>query len=97
MKDTVTATEAKFRFGELLAKVSFGKKHITIKKQAKPLAVMIPIEDYQHYLDLEENRGSLTRRELLQKTIRLRESLPEPPPGSPDAVQIIREIRQSAR
>lgn len=97
MKDVVTATEAKFKFGELLSEVSFGKRWIKIKKQKKAVAALIPIEDLEEYQALKLKRKHRTRQELLESVDRLRRSLPKPPPGSPDAVQLIREIRQSAR
>lgn len=97
MKDTVTATEAKLRFGELLSKVCFGKQVIKIKKQKKTVAAIIPIENLEEYRKLKFHRRFETREDLLKSVNKLRESLPEPPPGSPDAVQIIREIRQTAR
>lgn len=94
MKDTVTATEAKFRFGELLSEVSFGKNHVHIKKQNKPVAVVIPVEDYQEYRRLKDDKHHMTRQELLAKTDRLRSKQKPLPPGAPDAVQIIRELRK---
>ena len=97
MNDIVTATEAKFKFGELLSEVAYGKRWIKIKKQKKAVAALIPIEDLEEYQSLKLKRKHLTRQELLDRVTQFRRSLPNPPPGSPDAVQIIREIRQSAR
>jgi prevent-host-death family protein len=93
---TLTATNAKFRFGEMLAQVSYGKKHIKIKKQNTTVAVVIPIDAYEEYLSLKSKSKPLDIRDLWKKTVEMVSKFPKPSPRAPHAVQIIREIRQSS-
>lgn len=93
MQDEVTATEAKINFGELLSEVAHGKRHIRIKKQKKTVAVMVPLDDYEKYLLKKLQEKQPTVEEVLRRIDRRRRKMPLPPPGSPDAVQIIRELR----
>jgi prevent-host-death family protein len=97
MARSVSATQAKLKFGEILADVSFGKNHVVIEKQGKGLAVIIPIDDYQDYQRLKNEEERFSRQEVLQQIIDFRKSLPTPPPDTPDAVQILRELRQRDR
>jgi len=97
MRSSVTATEAKQNFGKIFSKVAFGKEHITVEKQKKPLMVMIPMDDYEEYLLIKLQKGRLGYRELLKATNAFRERQPIPPKDSPDSVQLIREIRHHER
>jgi len=93
MKSSVTATEAKQRFGQIVGKVAHGKEHIQVEKQGKPLAVMIPMDAYEEYLFLKLQRDKAKPRDLLKATEAFRKRQPKPPAGSPDSVQMIRELR----
>lgn len=97
MKDEITATEAKMNFGELFAEVSVGKRHIKVKKHKKKGLVMIPLDAYEEYLLLKLQERQKTRRELVQEVRDFTKNIPPLKPGEPDAVQIIREIRDNAR
>lgn len=93
----ISATQAKLRFGEILADVSFGKNHALIEKQGKPMAALIPNEAYEEYLHYKAKKEKLTRKDILDRINRWRDSLPPLPPDTPDAVQILREIRDENR
>lgn len=97
MARSVSATQAKLKFGEILADVSFGKNHVMVEKQGKQLAVIIPLEAYEEYLKFKHEEKRYSRQELWQRINEFRESLPPPPPDAPDAVQILREIRHRDR
>ena len=97
MARSVSATQAKLKFGEILADVSFGKNHVVIEKQGKPLATMIPQEAYEEYVHLKAKEEKLTRHDLIDLIAQWRDSLPPPDPDAPTAVQIIREIRDHDR
>jgi prevent-host-death family protein len=52
--DTVTATEARVRFGELLDRVARLDSCVTVAKGGKPVAVVLSIESFRR---LEEAAG----------------------------------------
>ncbi len=97
MSRTVTATEAKLKFGEILADVSHGKNCVVIEKQGKEVAALIPKEDYEILLRFQESEQRLSRREALRQLIEWRDRLPPPDPNAPSAVEIIRELRHGRR
>lgn len=97
MARNVSATQAKVKFGEILADVSFGKNHVVVEKQGKPLAVLIPQESYEEYLHLKAKEEKLTRQDLLDSVAEWRDSLPPLDPKTPSAVEILREIRDHDR
>ncbi len=94
---SVSATQAKVKFGEILSDVSVGKTHILIERQGKGIAVFMPKEDYDEYLHYKSRQEKLTRQDILDRINRWRDSLPPLPPDTPDAVQILREIRDHDR
>lgn len=49
---TVAARDAKNRFGELLDTAQ--REPVTIEKKGRPVAVMVSLEKYQRYEDLED-------------------------------------------
>ncbi len=63
--NTVTALEAKTRFGELLDRVTRGEE-IIITRHEKPVARIVP----EGGRNLEEVRSAVTRLRDLQKEIR---------------------------
>lgn len=97
MKSSISATEAKQNFGEIFGKVAFGKEHITVEKQKKPLMVMIPMETYDEYLLLKLKKDRPSPRQLLEIADAFRRRQPLPPKNAPDSVQIIRELRHHER
>lgn len=44
--ETITATHAKNRFGEMLHKVCYEKKPVLIGKSGRPMAVVIDVDQY---------------------------------------------------
>jgi len=44
--DMVSATNAKNRFGDLLHRVCYEKKHVLIEKSGRPMAVIMDVEQY---------------------------------------------------
>lgn len=92
MKHAVSATQAKLKFGEILADVAFGRRHVQIEKQGKKLAVMIPQEDYELFLKLMELDQKASRKGAFEELLEWRDALPLDP-EAPPAVKIIRELR----
>ena len=51
---TITAKEARRTFADLLARAAYGKERITVTRNGKPLAVLVPVEDAEALEGLEE-------------------------------------------
>ena len=56
MTRTVTAIEADAHFGELLLEVSEDGATIVIERAGEPVAVVLPISEYNQYERLREHR-----------------------------------------
>lgn len=63
---TVTATTAKASFSAVLARAGYQGQRIVIKKGARPTAVILGYEDFQHLADLEDRYESA----LLTKSLK---------------------------
>lgn len=46
----ISATELNRRSGEMLKKVAVQGEHVLIERDGYPLAVMISVEDYKHFM-----------------------------------------------
>jgi prevent-host-death family protein len=89
---SISALEARKKFGGLLDRVARKGEHILISRVNQPLAVLIPYKDYQ------ENFGPSARREKLlrvaDKMDLWRREHQEKVKGL-DTTQLIREMRAS--
>jgi prevent-host-death family protein len=71
---TVTAKEARRTFSDILGRASHGGERITVTRNGKPVAVVVPVEDLaalealEERIDLED-----VRRRRKEKTIPLAE------------------------
>jgi prevent-host-death family protein len=63
---TVTATKAKASFSAVLTRAGYQGQRIVIKKGARPTAVILGYEDFQHLADLEDRFESA----LLTKSLK---------------------------
>ncbi len=61
----VDASTAREQMSELLGRVSFGHEHIAVDKHGKPKAVMVPLDDYEHYRLLEDYLDGLEGMQAL--------------------------------
>lgn len=50
----IDASEARKQMAQVLGRVSFGREHIAVDKHGKTAAVMVPLDDYEHYRQLED-------------------------------------------
>lgn len=97
MARTVSATQAKVKFGEILSDVAVGKGHVEIERQGKKIAVILPKEDYDDMMRMMEFQKPLSRKEAFQRLLDWRDNLPPPDPDAPGAVAILRELRDRDR
>lgn len=64
---TVSIAEGKKGFSRLLQDVSEKKEEIVVTKRGKPVAVILPYEEYQHSKRVEGYRKIITAREAFSK------------------------------
>lgn len=62
MVRTITATEAKNRFGTILQGAYKRAEHLVIERDGIPVAVIIPVQDYERLM--AENLGEAERQRL---------------------------------
>ena len=72
MTKTVSATEAKNRFGTVLGWVTDGGDEVVVERQGRPQAVIIPFAEYQKVQELRERQR---RQEALEQVRRLRDEV----------------------
>jgi prevent-host-death family protein len=72
MPRTISASEAKTRFGEMVAWAQNNQDDIIVESRGRPNAVIISFEEYQRILDLRERarrEEALARLERLRKRV----------------------------
>lgn len=75
MPKTVSASEAKNRFGSMVEWAIKNQDEVIIQSYGEPRAVLVPFEAYQRVLELREQarrREALERLEQLRETIQAR-------------------------
>ena len=70
MLDKLTASEARQNFSDILNRAAFGRERVIIHRGKKPVAAIIPIEDY-NFLEQLEDRIDIreARKRLNEPTI----------------------------
>ena len=91
MRHEVSAMQARQRLGDLLDRVYHKDDHFVIKRANKPMAAVIPMREYEHFLKQRDGDfGALAR---------LRQAVPELPEEQVDADinAAIEEVRAAKR
>ncbi len=65
---TVSIAEGKKDFTKLIKEAAEGNRDILVTKRGKPMAVIIPYEEYQHSKKIKAYRQILKSREAFAKT-----------------------------
>lgn len=55
---TIPATELNLRAGNVLRRVAVDREHVVIERSGHPIAIMLPIHDYQALMERAENESS---------------------------------------
>lgn len=55
---TIPSTELNLRAGNVLRRVAVDREHIVIERNGYPIAVMIPIHDYERLTKQEQERAA---------------------------------------
>lgn len=92
MLETVTATQARVHFGELLQRVIRSKKAIIVERAGKPLAVILSMDEYERLSTPDEEPSWKTlvqqAREQIRSELGDRELLP-----ADEIIRLMREER----
>ena len=51
---TISATEAKNRFGDVIRRAYRGQEHIIVERGGIPVVAILPISDYEQFLTKEQ-------------------------------------------
>jgi len=90
-KYTVSATEARVRFGELMRRATQDRQPIYVEKSGKPQVVVLAVEEYERLAAEQVDSSALMRRiekarALAQADLQGRRL--------PDAAEVIRQARE---
>jgi len=93
MERTISATEARIHFGELMREVIENREPVIVERDGKPHIVVISVEEYERLKCARQREGweeALNRAVRLSARIRERRGgEPLPPPE-----EVIREMRE---
>ena len=64
---TVTASEARSQFSELLSRAGYGEERVVISRSGKPVAVLMSVEDARLLEELEDQMDIQAAEEVLEK------------------------------
>ena len=93
MERTVSATEARIHFGELIQGVVEKQEAVIVEKSGKPQVVVVSVEEYER---LKNRQTEDNWQSALERLTRLRERIAARRQGQPipSSVDIIREMRE---
>ena len=58
MSSKLTASEARQNFSDILNRAKFGGERVLVHRGKKPVAAIMPVEDYEFLEELEDRRGA---------------------------------------
>jgi len=56
VEKTVSAYEARRKFGQLLEETFYQKDHFIVERSGRPMAVLVPVDDYQKWQRISKER-----------------------------------------
>lgn len=68
MEKTIGAWEARRRFGQLLEEAFYQKDSFVVERSGRPMAVIVPVDEYQKWHRLAKERVFLMLEEVWQRT-----------------------------
>ena len=94
MPTSLTATEARVRFGDLLKRVTEQRETVIVERSGEPQVVVLPIPEYQRLLQLDRKQDW---GELFQETMILIEldTIGKPALAADDLIHQMREARDA--
>jgi prevent-host-death family protein len=92
MEKTISAYEARRKFGQLLEEAFYQKDHFVVERSGRPMAAIVPIDDYQKWQRLSKERVFTMLEEVWERT----RSVPEEELQA-DIDQALAMLRQELR
>jgi prevent-host-death family protein len=68
MEKTIGAWEARRRFGQLLEEAFYNKDHFVVERSGRPMAVIVPVDDYHKWQRLAKERIFTMLEEVWERT-----------------------------
>jgi prevent-host-death family protein len=68
MEKTISAYDARRKFGQLLEETFYQKDHFVVERSGKPMAVIVPIDDYHKWQRLSKERVFVLLEEVWART-----------------------------
>jgi len=68
MERIIGAYEARRKFGQLLEETFYQKDHFVVERGGRPMAVIVPIDDYHKWQRLSKERVFALLEEVWQRT-----------------------------
>jgi prevent-host-death family protein len=70
MASKLTASEARQNFSDILNRAAFGRERVLVHRGKKPVAAIMPVEDYEFLEELEDRMDiEEARRRLHEPTV----------------------------
>ncbi|HXF63688.1 MAG TPA: type II toxin-antitoxin system Phd/YefM family antitoxin [Caldilineaceae bacterium] len=64
----MSAYEARRKFGQLLEETFYQKDHFIVERSGRPMAVLVPVDDYQKWQRLSKERVFALLEEVWERT-----------------------------
>jgi prevent-host-death family protein len=68
MEKTISAYEARRKFGQLLEETYYQKDHFVVERSGRPMAAIVPIDDYHKWQRLSKERVFAMLEEVWERT-----------------------------
>ena len=68
MEKTIGAWEARRRFGQLIEEAFYHKDHFVVERSGRPMAVIVPVDDYRKWQRLAKERVFIMLEEVWNRT-----------------------------
>jgi prevent-host-death family protein len=68
MEKTIGAWEARRRFGQLIEEAFYHKDYFVIERSGRPMAVIVPVDDYRRWQRLAKERIFIMLEEVWDRT-----------------------------
>jgi len=92
MERVISAAEARANFSELVTEAGYAGRETVIRRNNRPVAVII---GYEQYLELRQQAGERAARFAVYDDIRARNLEAQPEQVEPDVAAAVRAVRGS--
>lgn len=89
----IRASEVRSQIGEILARIHYRGDHVVVERRGKPVAAIIGIEEYNHFIRLQREWEDAQRRRRFEA---IRASAEELGLSEEGAFQLLEEAEQDA-